>query len=104
LFDEWESELDTYSNKRLRNESKAQLTDTKARYRPMILAMRKAEKKIEPVLTAFRDQVLFLKHNLNARAVSSLKGELQVVEADVDELIREMEQSIDEAQSFIDSM
>jgi hypothetical protein len=32
--------------------------------------MLKAEQKIQPVLGAFRDQVLFLKHNLNANAIA----------------------------------
>ena len=36
--------------------------------------MRLAESRIEPVLKSFRDQVLFLKHNLNAKAIASLRG------------------------------
>ena len=34
--------------------------------------MRLTEEKMGPVLRAFRDQVTFLKHNLNAKAMSSL--------------------------------
>jgi hypothetical protein len=66
--------------------------------------MKRAEKKIAPVLSAFRDQVLFLKHNLNAQAVASLQGELVSIESDVASLIREMEASINEADSFIQSL
>ena len=57
-----------------------------------------------PVLGAFRDQVLFLKHNLNAQAVASLEGEVVSLETDIAELIAEMEVSIAEADSFIESM
>ena len=57
-----------------------------------------------PVLDSFRDHVLFLKHNLNAQAVASLQGELGGIESDVGRLIREMEASIAEAQSFIQQM
>ncbi len=67
----------------------------------MIRAMRRAESKMDPVLSAFNDQVLFLKHNLNAKAVASLKGELASVETDIAALIREMESSIAEANEFI---
>ena len=29
---------------------------------------------MEPVLTKFKNRVLFIKHNLNAQAIASLKG------------------------------
>ena len=66
--------------------------------------MKRAENKIEPVLAVFKDQVLYLKHNLNAQAIASLKGELNSVKADVSSLITAMENSIDEANSFIKTM
>jgi len=56
------------------------------------------------VLTTFRDYVLYLKHNLNAQAIASLEGELGGIESDVSSLIRDMEASISEARSFIQSM
>jgi chromosome segregation ATPase len=104
LFEEWETELAQYHDARLRRASSKKLTETKARYKRLIGAMRAAEKKIEPVLVAFRDQVLFLKHNLNAKAVAGLQKELATVETDIAELIKEMEKSIAEADSFIRSM
>ena len=63
--------------------------------------MRKAEQKTEPVLAAFRDQVLFLKHNLNMQAVSSIQQESAIIEQDVAALIRDMETSIAEAEAFV---
>jgi len=104
LFAEWESELKQYSNDRLRRSSERKLEQTQQRYVQLIGAMKRAEEKMEPVLSAFRDQVLFLKHNLNAQAVASLQEELVSVEADVTLLIKEMEASIAEADSFILAM
>jgi hypothetical protein len=66
--------------------------------------MKRAERKIDPVLNAFRDQVLYLKHNLNAQAIASLQSELVSIESDVARLIQEMDASIREANSFIASM
>ena len=104
LFKEWESELDQYTNAKLRSASEQQLQQTRDRYTPLIAAMRRAESKIDPVLTAFRDQVLFLKHNLNAQAIASLQGELVTIESDIATLIKEMEASIAEADSFINAI
>jgi ElaB/YqjD/DUF883 family membrane-anchored ribosome-binding protein len=104
LFDEWEGELKQYSSADLRRSSEQKLKETRKRYGQLISAMKKAEAKIEPVLSPLRDQVLYLKHNLNARAIASLKTELKSIEGDVGRLLRDMEVSIREADSFIKSM
>lgn len=104
LFDEWEDELSLYSSPRLREESRKKLEQTRRDYTRLIKAMKRAEKKIQPVLVAFRDQVLYLKHNLNAQAISSLKNELVAIEDNVAGLVSEMEASIKEAEQFIEAL
>lgn len=104
LFTEWRKELDQISNANLRSASARQLKASEAKYATLIKAMRRAESRMEPVLVAFRDNVLFLKHNLNAQAVASLKTELGSIESNVSTLIREMEASIAESQDFIREM
>ena len=104
LFAEWEEELGQYSSASLRRSSSQKLSQTKRQYAQLISAMKRAEKKMDPVLIAFHDQVLFLKHNLNAKAIASLQTELGSVEAEVNSLIRDMEASIKEADAFISSM
>ncbi len=104
LFTEWRKELDQIENRTLRNSSSGQLRASEAKYAELIKAMRRAESRMAPVLTAFKDNVLFLKHNLNAQAIASLKTELNGIENNVGALIREMETSIAESQSFIEDM
>lgn len=104
LFDEWEEEIELYSNANLKRQSAAKLSQTRRQYQGLIKAMRSAEARMAPVLRAFQDQVLFLKHNLNARAIDSLQGELGTIETDVAQLIREMEKSIAESEAFIRSL
>jgi hypothetical protein len=104
LFSEWESELAQYSNASLRQSSQQKLNATRAHYKQLIDAMHRAETRIEPVLSVFHDQVLFLKHNLNAQAIASLKGQLKGVQGDVSALVAAMEHSINEADAFIQTM
>ena len=104
LFAEWKSELDRYSSKDLRRKSEEKLTHTKARYNDMHTAMKRAERRIDPVLKPLQDQVLYLKHNLNAKAVAAIKGELVKVDAQVDQLVKDMNRSIAEADKFIQEM
>ena len=104
LFTEWNAELKEYSNSTLRKKSQEQLTQTRAQYAQLIKAMKRAEAKMDPVLAKFKDQVLFLKHNLNAQAIASLKGELVSVEGNINSLIKDLNASIQEADSFIAAM
>jgi len=104
LFEEWEAELKEYSSVTLRRSSQKKLTQTQTQYSQLIKAMKRAEIKMDPVLAKFKDQVLFLKHNLNAQAITSLKSELVSVEGNIASLIKEMETSIKEADAFLASM
>jgi hypothetical protein len=104
LFKEWENEVTQYSNPSLKRSSQNKLNTTKAQYQQLITAMKNAESKIEPILVIFKDQVMFIKHNLNAQAISSLKGELGSIQSDVSTLVTAMEKSINEANAFIKKM
>lgn len=101
LFSEWESELDEYSSDSLRAQSQQQLEATRERYATLMQQMNNAESQMAPVLEVFQDQVLTLKHNLNARAIAALRDEVRAVEADISSLIQDMEAAIEEANSFL---
>jgi len=104
LFTEWKQEITQYSSAAMKQSSQKKLSTTQKHYRQLIASMKQAEGKIEPILTVFNDQVMFLKHNLNARAIASLKGELSTIKSDVSALVVSMEQSINEANAFISTM
>lgn len=104
LFEEWTEELNLYTSATLRREGQAKLTETQKQYAKMMQSMRKAESSTKPVLDSMRDQVLYLKHSLNAQAIASMKGELTTISADINSLISEMQKSIDEANRFINKI
>ncbi|WP_442900238.1 DUF2959 domain-containing protein [Geoalkalibacter sp.] len=101
LFKEWRAEIKQYSSEELRRSSQRQYDATQGRYRELMAAMKQAEAKLEPALVPLRDQVLFIKHNLNARAIAGLKNEVVVVQANVDSLVRTIESSVAQADAFI---
>lgn len=104
LFSEWEEELGRYQDQGLRRQSEGQLRDTRRRFDTLVTAMDKAADRMDPVLAVLQDQVLFLKHNLNARAIASLEVERVDLEQRVETLIVEMEKAIQEADSFLQAM
>jgi hypothetical protein len=101
LFAEWEKELGEISSASLRASSKNKLVQTRARYEDLITALKRAEQTMDPVLTRFKDQVLFLKHNLNASAIASLKGESLDIQNEISKLLDEMNGAITRADKFI---
>jgi hypothetical protein len=104
LFSEWRSEIKQYTNDTLRKSSQSKYDVTKKKYTELIKAMKRAEAKLEPALAPLRDQVLFMKHNLNARAIAGLSDELFSVQTNVDKLVRDIESSIAQADAFIASL
>jgi hypothetical protein len=104
LFREWKEELKQYNSESLRAASQKQLDDTRGQYEKLISVMKTAAGKMDPVLAAFKDQVLFMKHNLNARAIASLEKTNTQLQSDINALIKDMEKSIAEANSFVQQM
>jgi len=101
LFREWKQELAQYSSAAMRSDSQRQLDLTRRQYEALIGLMKRAAERMDPVIATFRDQVLYLKHNLNARALAQLAATNRTLEADISKLIADMETSIREAENFI---
>jgi hypothetical protein len=85
----------------LQAQSRSLLDRTRGSYAEMIQRMDTAAGTMDPVLAKFKNRVLFIKHNLNAQAIASLKGTELELGGDVERLIREMNASIQEADAFI---
>jgi len=104
LFAEWEKEITQISTPSLQASSREQLRATRERYQGLHAALKSAENTMSPVLTQFKDYVLYLKHNLNAQAIASLKGEATNIQAEISKLISQMNQSIAKADEFVKTM
>lgn len=104
LFTEWQDEIGQISRASFKRQSTIKLKETKRRYQSLIKSMRKAESKMIPVLSALKDNSLFLKHNLNAQAIGALQGEMVSIKKDISVLIKDMNIAIEQSQTFIDML
>ncbi|MBW0279817.1 DNA repair protein [Shewanella xiamenensis] len=104
LFDEWQTEIGEISKASLRRNSETKLKETRRSYEQLIKPMRRAESKMPPILTAMKDNMLYLKHNLNAQAIGAIKGEFANLQTDISGLIKEMNKSINESTRFIEAL
>lgn len=104
LFEEWADEIEQFSNAKYKRESASKLSTTQRQYESLMRSMYRVESSMKPVLVTLKDNVLYLKHNLNANAVGALQGELRSVKSEVNQLIKEMNKAIAESNAFISSM
>jgi Skp family chaperone for outer membrane proteins len=104
MFTEWQSELDQYTDATLKADSAAKLAESRQRYAELLTAMRNSEASMAPVLDKFHNYVLYLKHNLNASAIGSLSTTAAGIDNNVQDLIKKMDSSIDEANAFVDHL
>lgn len=104
LFKEWRQENKTYTDAVLRRDSENKLRDTEARYAEMLKSMKQAEASMQPILASLYDNVLYLKHNLNAQAIGSLRTTFNQLEGDINILVERMNQSIARSNDFISQM
>lgn len=100
LFKEWEGEIQQISAADLRRKSSETLRTTRQRYSQFHSSLKKSEKSMDPVLQKLKDHVLYMKHNLNAKAIAGLKVESDKIQNDIAALIKSMNASIAEAEDF----
>jgi|TARA_R110002060_G_scaffold77848_1_gene89835 hypothetical protein len=102
LFDEWNDEIQQYASNSLKQQSQQKLRETERTYQRLIKSMYRAKDRMAPVLSALKDNSLYLKHNLNAQAIGALQGEYKTIKRDVESLVADMSQAIEQSQQFID--
>lgn len=102
LFKEWAAEIEEYQDApALKRSSAEKKAATERRYEALMSTMRRAEASMDPVLKSFRNNVLYLKHNLNAQAIGALRSEFAGLESDIATLIADMNRSIADSDQFI---
>ncbi|MFA5583395.1 MAG: DUF2959 family protein [Bacteriovoracaceae bacterium] len=104
LFTEWKKEIKEITNSDLRKKSSKKLRETQVKYGDLYKALKNSEKRISPLLVKINDQVLYLKHNLNAGAIEGLKTEGDRIQKDIESLINEMKEANKKADEFIKTL
>ena len=104
LFAEWQKEIGEMGDASLASGSRSRLNETRSRFTTVSGALHSSYDTMPPVLAKLRDHVLFLKHNLNAEAIGSLRGKADIIQGDIQTLLTRMNQAITEADSFVKTL
>ena len=103
LFREWKNEAESITTDSLRERSLAQREKTMDRFAQLRRSLLNSEKQMNPVLAQMKEYVLFLKHNLNAQSIGSLREETRDIQLGKNRLTDTMSSSINEMDSFLES-
>lgn len=101
LFEEWKAEAKEFTNKDYERTSLQKLRVTRANFNEVLKESEATEKAMQKVLAKFHEQVIYVKHNLNAKAVGRLASELQNIQEVMRKLIQQINSSIQKADRFI---
>ncbi len=104
LFAEWQKELDQFTNEQMRKLSETKMQQTREKYVAMTTGMDRVSARMTPALNSMNDQLLNIKHSLNALITVSLEEELIQLRTHTDSLMAEIDSAVEHCNTFIGSM
>lgn len=104
LFKEWDKEIEQYSDGKIQAKSKELKDESVKQYEMIIVLMERNEQNLEDYLKILGDNVLFLKHNLNSKAVFSLREVSAELQGNINDIILDIDNSITKTNEFIQHM
>ena len=104
LFDEWKEEAYTLDNRTYRKNSLNKRSQTMRSFNLALVSTKKVQKKMDAILKQYKDHVIYLKHNLNAKIVGKLEVEMKSIAKDVQSLIKEIKASKNRTSDFISTL
>jgi cell division septum initiation protein DivIVA len=103
-FADWTTSLDAIINQDLRRRSEARRDETRAGYDNIHQAALKAVAEYETFIGNFRDQLMFLGHDLNPSSISSLKEDAGKLNGEAAQLFSEADGSLTVIRTLIDNI
>ena len=101
LFSEWKSELKDYRTAELRRAAEADYDRTRQQYATLREQLNETEARLQPLLDLLGDQMLSLRHSLNARTLTQSPDAYTQLEQDMKRLSEEMTRANNQADMFI---
>jgi len=103
-FADWTRSLDGISSPDLRARSEERMKDARSRYDQILATTGKAGDMFASFIQNLRDQVTYLGHDLNPRALASLEGDATKLNTAAESFFGKIDSAIDEATSYAASL
>ncbi len=103
MFMQWTADLEAFGNSRMRERSHMRLEETRARYQTVLNASNSAHVSYEAFNADLRDHALFLGHDFNSTALSSLKADVLALKERSNELDARFDASAAAAKAYVEA-
>ena len=103
VFDQWTKDLEAYSNPEMRQRSQARLAAARERYDAVVAAVEPLLVEYESINQSLRDHVLFLKHDMNPAALTTIQDDVRSVAKDAASLDGRFNSGRAAAMAYIES-
>ncbi len=102
IFEQWEKNLTTIGNERLRQRGQMRCAVAKERYEAIAKVAVPAQDGFEQYVKGLRDLATFLAHDLNAAAIDDIQDEVKLVQRQAHGLDRDMQSCAEAARAYVE--
>jgi hypothetical protein len=103
LFLRWTKDLESFGNTRMRQRSQSRLDETRTRYQSILGATQAAQIALDSYNKDLRDHALFLRHDLNATSVESIRADVRLLNEQIQELDKRFDATTAAARAYVES-
>jgi hypothetical protein len=102
VFRNWEKDLATYTNDRMRQRSELRYAVAKERYDAIHAVAVPAQDQFDGFVRSLRDHATFLAHDLNSGSIDDIQEEVKIVAQTALELDHNMESTMSAARTYVE--
>jgi hypothetical protein len=103
VFEQWQRDLEAFTNPEMRQRSQARLTAARERYDAVIAAVEPALAGFDAVNHTLQDHALFLSHDLNPTAVSVIQDDVRALAKEAADLDATFNSGRAAARAYVES-
>lgn len=103
LFHRWTKDLENFGNTRMRTRSQSRLDETRTRYQSILGATQAAQIALDAYNNDLKDHALFLRHDLNATSVETIRGDVRLLNEQIQDLDKRFDATTAAARAYVES-
>lgn len=103
LFRRWTKDMEAFGNSRMRQRSQTRLDETRTSYQSIVGASQAAQIALDAFHDDLRDHATFLRHDLNANSVASLRGDVRQLREQIEGLDMRFDATVAAARAYVES-
>ena len=103
VFEQWEQDVATIGNERLRTRSQLRMAVTRERYDALLESATTSRDQLDAFVQSLRDHATFLAHDLNPGSLDEIQEDVKIVQTSAQKLDQELDRCLAAARAYVDN-